>query len=193
MSHQTSKEYLPMGVILYYRTTDEAARAILHNGFDRISLKEGVRGVWLSAIPLDVDEGAKGNALLQVELFHEDAFNDCERAGRRRGGLRYWEYLVHPAETKRGTITRLTEEEALRKWPRMAMVNGKPLHECTNGEMARFCEERISRSEYVVGSGIDFDKWLMELFRESENEKVDVPSFFRKVLAKPDPLPEPRG
>jgi hypothetical protein len=70
MSLQHSKRELNM--ILYHRTTRKSADAILKSGF-----KDGSgtyltdrewSGVWLSNIPLDCNEGAKGEILLEVDL-----------------------------------------------------------------------------------------------------------------------------
>lgn len=59
-------------MILYHRTTAASAEQILHDGF-----RDGVgtyltdsefSGVWVSNVPLDINEGAKGDTLLQVDL-----------------------------------------------------------------------------------------------------------------------------
>jgi hypothetical protein len=59
-------------ITLYHRTTADAADAILHGGFKDATgyyLTENLyTGVWLSDVPLDVNEGAKGDTLLRVEL-----------------------------------------------------------------------------------------------------------------------------
>jgi hypothetical protein len=59
-------------MILYHRTTTEAAASILKHGFKDASgtyLTEHVySGVWLSNVPLDANEGAKGKVLLKVSL-----------------------------------------------------------------------------------------------------------------------------
>jgi hypothetical protein len=68
-------------MIYYHRTTAEAAEQILRDGF-----RDGVgtymtdqiwSGVWISNIPLDGNEGAKGDTLLQLEL-EEEAIVDFE-------------------------------------------------------------------------------------------------------------------
>ena len=57
---------------LYHRTTREAANIILTDGFrdatgTYMTFHE-FSGVWLSNMPLDANEGAKGDVLLQVRL-----------------------------------------------------------------------------------------------------------------------------
>ena len=59
-------------MILYHRTSAAIAERILSEGFrdatgTYLTLNEHT-GVWLSNVPLDVNEGAKGDTLLQVEL-----------------------------------------------------------------------------------------------------------------------------
>jgi len=55
---------------LYHRTTNNAAAAIMANGFRDGSGTYGTgtqfSGVWLSNVPLDENEGATGDALLEV-------------------------------------------------------------------------------------------------------------------------------
>src|SRR5262245_1739746 len=57
-------------MILYHRTTDEAAAAILRDGFRDSSefTAFGLKGVFVSDVPLDCHEGAKGDALLRIDL-----------------------------------------------------------------------------------------------------------------------------
>jgi len=84
------------GVILYHRTHYKAARAILANGF-----KDGVgtyltrhthRGVWLSNTPLDINEGASGDTVLEVRLnIRRAEINAYEWKEEGKG---YREFLV---------------------------------------------------------------------------------------------------
>jgi hypothetical protein len=59
-------------LILWHRTTDESAVAILEKGFRDGTGTYGTgrvfSGVWLSNFPLDCNEGAHGDALFQVRL-----------------------------------------------------------------------------------------------------------------------------
>jgi hypothetical protein len=56
----------------YHATTDKAARAILRHGFKDATgcymTAQRRTGVWLSNVPLDVNEGTKGNILIEVTL-----------------------------------------------------------------------------------------------------------------------------
>ncbi len=73
-------------MILYHRTTAVDAEQILRDGFrDSIGTYMTTRvhsGVWLSNVPLDINEGAEGDTLLQLEL-PEELIADY-RVGRRR-------------------------------------------------------------------------------------------------------------
>jgi hypothetical protein len=78
----------------YHRTTDQRAELILREGFrDRTSnyLSDQTHtGVWLSNVPLDENEGACGNALLQVELPNEEMVSDYEWVQEESFGYREW-------------------------------------------------------------------------------------------------------
>jgi hypothetical protein len=59
-------------MILFHRTSKLAADGILANGFrdgeGTYLTTNAYRGVWLSAVPLDENEGAVGDVLLEVDL-----------------------------------------------------------------------------------------------------------------------------
>ncbi len=61
---------------LLHRTTEEAAKAILRDGFRDAEGTSGTgqmfKGVWLSDVPLDAIEGATGDVLLEVTLEISD-------------------------------------------------------------------------------------------------------------------------
>jgi hypothetical protein len=86
-------------VILYHRTTRKNADAILKCGF-----KDGSgtyltdrrwSGVWLSNIPLDCNEGAVGEILLEIRLdLPESAIADYEWIEE---GKSYREWLIPAA------------------------------------------------------------------------------------------------
>jgi hypothetical protein len=63
---------LPAPVRLYHRTSTAAAKAILAKGFRDSEGTHGTtevtHGVWLSDVPLSINEGAKGDTLLCVTL-----------------------------------------------------------------------------------------------------------------------------
>jgi hypothetical protein len=82
----------------FHRTTLAAARAIVAGGFvdgtDRYGTNQEFSGVWLSSHPIDANEGARGDALLSIEipdeLFQEFEWVEVERT-------RFREALI-PAE-----------------------------------------------------------------------------------------------
>jgi len=59
-------------LILFHRTSEEAARAIVESGFrdntGTYLTGEEFTGVWLSNRPLDANEGAWGDSLLRVTI-----------------------------------------------------------------------------------------------------------------------------
>jgi hypothetical protein len=83
--------------IFYHRTTEAGARIILREGFrDAIGnylTGEKHKGVWLSNIPLDCNEGAKGDVLLRVEM----PMRGLKKFEWIEDGKPYREWLV-PAE-----------------------------------------------------------------------------------------------
>jgi hypothetical protein len=57
----------------YHRTTEEIANSILRSGFCDATgsyMLQGatLTGVWVSDRPLDVDEGARGDVVLEIQL-----------------------------------------------------------------------------------------------------------------------------
>jgi hypothetical protein len=84
-------------MILYHRTTAANAEQILRDGFrDGVGtymLTREHSGVWLSDVPLDIDEGAEGDTLLRVEL-PEQVIADFEWIEE---GKPYREWLI-PAQ-----------------------------------------------------------------------------------------------
>lgn len=99
---------------LYHRTTSKAAEAILRGGFNDTTgsyLVPGhsVTGVWVSNIPVDVNEGAKGDVLLEINLDAEEG-NIADYEWVEEGKF-YREWLI-PAEflNRRGSI-RIVEDE----------------------------------------------------------------------------------
>src|SRR6516165_2348302 len=100
--------------IFYHRTTDECAGLILRDGF-----RDGTgtymtdqlwTGVWLSNVPLDGNEGASGNVLLQVELPSEEIVADYEWIEEGEG-MGYREWLIPAALINtEGKITVVEED-----------------------------------------------------------------------------------
>jgi|SRR6516165_2339787 len=62
--------------ILFHSTTEDAAASILGGGFEDATgnylTNREWSGVWVSDVPLDVNEGAKGNVLLRIDLAVPD-------------------------------------------------------------------------------------------------------------------------
>lgn len=97
---------------VYHRTTPEAATAILKDGFrdaeGNFLTRNVYRGVWLSDRPLDENEGAWGDRLLEV-VIEEEAVAQYEWIEE---GKQYREWLV-PAElvNRLGSARLLSDEE----------------------------------------------------------------------------------
>jgi len=57
-------------LVLFHRTTADAAREILTGGFrdstNKYLTDENYTGIWLSDKPLDINDGAIGDVLLQI-------------------------------------------------------------------------------------------------------------------------------
>lgn len=88
---------------LYHRTTSEAADQILAEGFRDNTDNYGVEGhsftgVWVSDVPLDRNEGAWGDVLLQITLDVSESeladYEWVEEWPEIEGGKRYREWLV---------------------------------------------------------------------------------------------------
>ena len=95
-------------LILYHRTTRRNAAAILENGFrdgeGNYMTDSWFHGVWVSDTPLDINEGAKGDALLEVRLSvcEEDlAYYEWVEEGKP---YREWLVPAHLLNTK-GSIS----------------------------------------------------------------------------------------
>jgi hypothetical protein len=96
--------------ILYHVTTEEAARSILRDGFidDRGPYMTALEhtGVWLSDRPLDINEGAYGDTILEVEIPPEAVL---DYAWVEEGKL-YREFLV-PAHLVNAYPIRLVSDD----------------------------------------------------------------------------------
>jgi hypothetical protein len=97
---------------LYHRTTASRAEAILRDGF-----KDGTghyltdqlhSGVWLSNEPLDCNEGATGDVLLEVE-----GLIDAELAAYEwvEEGKTYREWLIPAAIVNTKATVRIVDDE----------------------------------------------------------------------------------
>jgi hypothetical protein len=110
-----------MKLTLYHRTSAAVAGTILREGF-----RDGVgtyltdrewTGVWLSNMPLDCNEGAEGDTLLQVKLSESD-IADFEWIEEGKG---YREWLIParmiPLQSIR-IIDEAAEERTLKRFRR---------------------------------------------------------------------------
>jgi hypothetical protein len=86
-------------MILFHRTTPTAAASILPNGFiDRTGTYmtgQEFAGVWLSDVPLDYGQGAKGTTLLRIHTALTEG--DLSEFEWVEDGKPYREWLV-PAD-----------------------------------------------------------------------------------------------
>jgi hypothetical protein len=96
-------------MILYHRT--DASNDILTQGFRDSSGDYGIgavtSGVWLSDVPLDSNEGAKGEALLAVEFPDDVDLCDFEWI---EDGKPYREWQVPASLINSRATARLIEE-----------------------------------------------------------------------------------
>jgi hypothetical protein len=93
-------------LIFYHRTTAKEARSVVEEGFKSSGgyfLSNRMwAGVWLSARPLDTDDGAKGDTVLMVKLdIPEHKLARWEWTGE---GRPYREWLI-PAELLNDCMT----------------------------------------------------------------------------------------
>ena len=86
-----------MTYTFFHRTTDENAHAILEGGFRDsrgywlfIGLQDPLVGVWVSDVPLDACNGAKGEALLEVMLDVTDDVLATHEIAESVKGYREW-------------------------------------------------------------------------------------------------------
>lgn len=92
---------------LFHRTTKDKATSILRSGFRDASgnfmTGQQFSGVWLSEVPLDANDGAWGDTLLEVSLDCGEA--DLDQYEWKEDGKPQREWLV-PASLirERGTV-----------------------------------------------------------------------------------------
>jgi hypothetical protein len=98
-------------IIFYHRTN--AAEALLRDGFlDKNGLcgayHAGIEGVFLSDVPLDCNDGAKGDQLLEIALPSLHDISDYELI---EDGKPYREWCVPAEILNRYARTRLLKQE----------------------------------------------------------------------------------
>lgn len=96
--------------IFYHVTSLTAADAILKAGFRDATGTYGTMrrwsGVWLSNVPLDVNEGCKGPVVLEVTLNMDES--DLTKYEWVEEGKGYREWLIPAKIVNRGKAKRLT-------------------------------------------------------------------------------------
>ncbi len=105
-------------MILFHRTSSTRAQAIAAQGF-----RDGVgsyltdssrRGVWLSDKPLDANEGAEGNTLLEVDLGLSN--REIDRFEWVEEGKPYREFLVPAGVVNRHGIVKVLTVDECPSW-----------------------------------------------------------------------------
>lgn len=100
-------------IVLFHCTTQEAATSILNAGFrdatDNYLTRHEYTGVWLSNVPLDVNEGAKGDILLKVSLSLAE--NDIAPYEWIEKGKPYREWLAPAALINPAAQVAIVEED----------------------------------------------------------------------------------
>jgi hypothetical protein len=102
-------------MILYHRTDPQAAENILQQGFrDSVGnymTKNNYSGVWLSDVPLDENEGADGDILLEVNTdMTESEIAQYEWIEEGKG---YREFLVPAAEINSRMKIRIVKDRRM--------------------------------------------------------------------------------
>lgn len=97
--------------ILYHRTTRRGAESILKEGFrdgcGTYLTRRNWRGVWLSNVPLDENEGARGDVLLTVHA--NIPAKELRRYEWKEEGKGYREFLI-PARVLNPHILKIKAE-----------------------------------------------------------------------------------
>jgi hypothetical protein len=99
---------------LYHRTTKRNSEAILREGFKDVTgyyLTDCLHnGVWLSNVPLDCNEGAKCDDLLEVELDAKES--DLSEYEWAEEGKSHREWLIPAVFVNGKGKVRLVEDES---------------------------------------------------------------------------------
>ena len=114
-------------IVLFHRTTEEVATSILDAGFRDTTgtylTSQEWTGVWFSNVPLDTNEGAKGDVLLKVSLsLTEDEIADYEWIEE---GKPYREWLVPAALINPAARVEVVDDEDP-QLPSLFLVDGRP-------------------------------------------------------------------
>ena len=104
-------------LILYHRTTRENAQSILASGFRNgtgtYGIAREVSGVWLSDVPLDINDGAEGNTVFEITVsLSEDQLQPYEWIEQVK---RFREWCI-PAAVLEGHVTTRIDPCSLYEW-----------------------------------------------------------------------------
>ncbi len=132
-------------MILYHRTTEKAANAIISAGFRDATGTYGTgterTGAWFSVVPFDVKEGAKGDVLLEVNLDVPESAIEAYEWIAEPPSSREW--LIPAALANSGLVRRVGEVEEERFVQRLQdeRLAALPLED-REAELARRAEFR---------------------------------------------------
>jgi len=105
-----------MRIRLFHVTTSKAAESILSSGFadhsGLVGFRAALNGVYVSAFPVTVNEGAKGDTALEIifESTSDQMFHEWEIV---EVGKPYREWCIPAAVLNKGEMRQLTEDEYL--------------------------------------------------------------------------------
>ena len=106
-------------MILYHRTYRERARIILEEGFRDASgtylTRETFSGVWVSNEPLDSNDGAQGDTLLEVNTDLSES--ELSRYEWVEEGKRFREFLIPASILNSRSKLRIAEDDGEPKRP----------------------------------------------------------------------------
>lgn len=98
---------------LFHRTSVDAARVILNSGFKdgtgKYMTTNKYSGVWLSNVPLTLNEGADGDTLLEVNLDLPD--EELQLYEWAEEGKPYREWMIPAALINTRARVRIIDEE----------------------------------------------------------------------------------
>jgi len=108
-----------MDLLFYHRTTNKNAQSILVEGFrdgrDRYMTDREFEGVWMSLYPFDGNEGAFGDAVLEIRISlsaDELDFYEWVEEGKRDR-----EWLIPAALLNSKAVVRLVDKDQLHGLP----------------------------------------------------------------------------
>ena len=105
-------------MILFHRTSSDIAQTILAQGFrdgeGTYLTLEHWSGVWLSNVPLDENEGAEGNTLLEIDLGISN--EELAKFDWVEDGKPYREFLIPADVVNVHSIVRISNVDERPSW-----------------------------------------------------------------------------